>query len=65
MIVVAVVDADNDAHGKNLLSFQIFRESIINGGGRICLPRRNFSSEIAAVLSLKTGDRLSKPYRQW
>ena len=33
MIVVAVVDADNDAHGKYLLSFQIFRESIINGGG--------------------------------
>ena len=31
--VVAVVDADNDAHGKYLLSFQIFRESIINGGG--------------------------------
>ena len=33
MIVVAVVDADNDAHGKYLLSFQIFRESIINSGG--------------------------------
>ena len=33
MIVVAVVDADNDAHGKYLLSFQIFRKSIINGGG--------------------------------
>lgn len=33
--------------------------------GRICLPRRNFPSEIAAVLSVKTGDRLSKPYRQW
>ena len=33
MIVVAVVDADNDAHGKYLLPFQIFRESIINGGG--------------------------------
>ena len=33
MIVVAVVDADNDAHGKYLLSVQIFRESIINGGG--------------------------------
>ena len=33
MIVVAVVDADNDAHGKYFLSFQIFRESIINGGG--------------------------------
>ena len=31
--VVAVVDTDNDAHGKYLLSFQIFRESIINGGG--------------------------------
>ena len=31
--IVAVVDADNDAHGKYLLSFQIFRESIINGGG--------------------------------
>ena len=30
--------------------------------GRICLPRRNFPSEIAAVLSVKTGDRLSKPY---
>lgn len=28
-------------------------------------PRRNFPSEIAAVLSVKTGDRLSKPYRQW
>ena len=33
--------------------------------GRICLPRRNFPSEIAAILSVKTGDRLSKPYRQW
>ena len=31
--VVAVVNADDDAHGKYLLSFQIFRESIINGGG--------------------------------
>ena len=37
MIVVAVVDADNDAHGKYLLSFQIFRESIINDGGE-CVP---------------------------
>ena len=33
--------------------------------GRVCPPRRNFPSEIAAVLSVKTGDRLSKPYRQW
>ena len=33
--------------------------------GRVCPPLRNFPSEIAAVLSVKTGDRLSKPYRQW
>ena len=57
--VVAVVDADNDAHGKYLLSFQIFRESIINGGGeyvslaeiflrkllRLCLSRLVIGSQ--------------------
>ena len=65
MIVVAVVDADNDAHGKYLLSFQNLSGIYNKRRGRICLPRRNFPSEIAAVLSVKTGDRLSKPYRQW
>ena len=63
MIVVAVVDADNDAHGKYLLSFQNLSGIYNKRRGRICLPRRNFPSEIAAVLSVKTGDRLSKPYR--
>jgi hypothetical protein len=28
--------------GNTFFHFKIFRESIINGGGRICLPRRNF-----------------------
>ena len=51
--------------GNTFFHFKIFRESIINGGGRVCPPRRNFPSEIAAVLSVKTGDRLAKPYRQW
>ena len=63
MIVVAVVDADNDAHGKYLLSFQIFRESIINGGGeyvslaeiflrkllRFCLSRLAIGSQNRAA----------------
>ena len=63
--VVAMVDADNDAHGKYLLSFQNLSGIYNKRRGRISLPRRNFPSEIAAVLSVKTGDRLSKPYRQW
>ena len=63
--VVTVVDADNDAHGKYLLSFQNLSGIYNKRRGRISLPRRNFPSEIAAVLSVKTGDRLSKPYRQW
>jgi len=63
--VVTVVDADNDAHGKYLLSFQILSGIYNKRRGRVCPPRRNFPSEIAAVLSVKTGDRLSKPYRQW
>ena len=64
MIVVAVVDADNDAHGKYLLSFQNLSGIYNKRRGRVCPPRRNFPSEIAAVLSVKTGDRLSKPYRR-
>ena len=62
---ITVVDADNDAHGKYLLSFQNLSGIYNKRRGRISLPRRNFPSEIAAVLSVKTGDRLSKPYRQW
>ena len=59
---ITVVDADNDAHGKYLLSFQNLSGIYNKRRGRVCPPRRNFPSEIAAVLSVKTGDRLSKPY---
>ena len=57
--VVAVVNADSDAHGKYLLSFQNLSGIYNKRRGRVCPPRRNFPSEIAAVLSVKTGDRLS------
>ena len=40
--VVAVVDADNDAHGKYLLSFQNLSGIYNKRRGRISLPRRNF-----------------------
>ena len=50
---------------RHLLSFQNLSGIYNKRRGRVCPPRRNFPSEIAAVLSVKTGDRLSKPYRQW
>ena len=40
--VVTVVDADNDAHGKYLLSFQNLSGIYNKRWGRPCLPRRNF-----------------------
>ena len=40
--VVTVVDADNDAHGKYLLSFQNLSGIYNKRRGRISLPRRNF-----------------------
>ena len=44
--VVAVVDADNDAHGKYLLSFQNLSGIYNKRWGRPCLPRRNFLREL-------------------
>ena len=61
--VVAMVDADNDAHRNYLLFFKIFRESIINSGENVS-PSPEFSLEIVVILSVTAGGRLSKPYRQ-
>ena len=43
--IVAVVDADNDAHGRYLLSFQNLSGIYNKRRGRPCLPRRNFFRE--------------------
>ena len=39
---ITVVDADNDAHGKYLLSFQNLSGIYNKRRGRVCPPRRNF-----------------------
>ena len=62
--VIAVVNADNDAHGKYLLSFKIVRECIINGGGDL-ISLAGIFFENGSVLSATTGVPLSKsPYQR-